>query len=368
MKIAYDNQIFFFEKYGGISRYFTSLINELIKTENHYKIFSCLYLNEYLSDLNHDTINGYKFSKYPNKTTRLLKASSSLINSIQISKWKPDILHETYYSYNKTYSKNIPTVITIHDMIHELYPLMFQKDDRTLINKRKSIERADKIICVSETTKRDLIYFYKVPESKISVIYHGFTYLNNNLEYFQNSRSIPNVPFLLYIGKRQGYKNFDNYIKAVSNSASLKKDFKLIFFGGGAFSEREINLFLELGFSKDDYFYFEGNDNLLHRLLKSASAFVYPSLYEGFGLPLLEAMYCDCPIVASNSGAISEIADDAAEYFDPYSLDDIAFTISKVVYSHERVENLINNGNNRINKFSWEQAAILTNSLYKNLL
>ncbi len=366
MKIAYDSQIFFFEKYGGISRYYTSLIKELIKTENSYKIFSYVYINEYLTDFEKKIIDGHKFIKYPNKTTSLLKASSSIVNKIQISNWKPDILHETFYSYNRTSPKNIPIVVTIHDMIHELYPEMFDKNDKTSINKRRSVERADKVICVSETTKHDLMRFFNVPDNKISVIYHGFTPFQDISE--TNSNSIPNQPYLLYIGKRKGYKNFEKYIKSISSSKSLRKDFKLLFFGGGAFTKTELGLFSELGFLENDYLYLEGNDYLLQNLLKSASAFVYPSLYEGFGLPLLEAMSCGCPIIASNTGSIPEIAKDAAEYFNPLSIDDIVSSIQNVVYSNERSNNLKFNSLIQINNYSWSKAANLTNNLYKNIL
>jgi len=367
MKIAYDNQIFFFEKYGGISRYFTSLINELVKTDNQYKIFSCIYLNEFLSQLDKKIINGCKFEKYPPKTTRILKYGSSILNNYNIINWKPDIIHETYYSLNRTYPKNIPIVLTIYDMIHELYPEMFSKADKTSINKKSAVDRADKIICISEKTKEDLITLFKVPENKISVIYLGYAPLLSEKNIFSYNLQIPSNPFLLYIGKRGGYKNFSNYIKSISNCKSLKKDFKLLFFGGGAFTISEKKMFFEFGFSEADFFYLEGNDYLLQYLLKSAAAFVYPSLYEGFGLPLLEAMQCGCPIVASNAGSIPEIAKDAAEYFDPSSIFDISNSIKNVVYSNDRTNVLKHNSKLQIKNYSWEKAAKLTNIEYENL-
>lgn len=368
MKVAYDNQIFFFEKYGGISRYFTSLIIELVKTENEYKIFSNVYLNEYLSELNEKNVSGLKFNKFPNKSTRFLKFISSIVNEIQIKNWKPDILHETFYSYSRTYSKKIPIVVTIHDMIHELYPELFDKSDKTSINKRRSVDRANKIICVSETTKNDLIRLFEVPESKVSVVHHGFT----QFKIYSDSDSVyldlPTEPYLLYIGKRGGYKNFCNYVKSVSISKILKKDFKLVFFGGGSFTKNEINIFFELGFLNSDFYYFEGDDLLLQNLLRKASAFIYPSLYEGFGLPLLEAMHLGCPIIASRSGSIPEIAKNAAKYFDPLSIEDMAFSIENVVYSNEFGNILKDNGHIQLKEYNWEKASILTNLVYKQLL
>jgi glycosyltransferase involved in cell wall biosynthesis len=367
LKIAYDNQIFFFEKYGGISRYYTSLLSELIKTEYEYKIFSSVYLNEYLTNFDKKIINGFKFEKYPPNTTTILNYLSKAINYSQISIWKPDIIHETFYSFNRTYSKNIPVIITIHDMIHELYPEMFNKNDKTTINKKRAVDRADRIICVSETTKQDLIRFFNVPENKISVINHGFTTLKNSLNNYKNSIDIPDLPYLLYIGKRGGYKNFDKYLHSISISKSLKKDFKLFFFGGGEFTKNEMNLFSQLGFSNVNFAYFEGDDDLLQNLLTKACAFIYPSLYEGFGLPLLEAMECECPIVASNTGSIPEIAKDAAEYFDPSSIVDIGNSIKNVVYSNERTNVLKHNSKLQIKNYSWEKAARLTNIEYENL-
>ena len=368
MKIAYDNQIFFIEKYGGISRYFTSLLNELVKTGNEYKIFSIVHVNEYLSHFDKKIINGLKFEKYPPKTTTILNHLSKIVNKVNLKSWKPDLIHETFYSLNRTYTKRSPIVITIHDMIHELYPSMFNNEDNTSIYKKSAVDRADKIICVSETTKRDLVNIFSVPENKIEVIYHGYTFLQNESNLLINLISVPEEPYLLYIGKRGGYKNFERYLNSISNTKTLKNDFKLIFFGGGSFTKNELNLFFKLGFDIDDFLYLEGDDSLLQSLLKNATAFIYPSLYEGFGLPLLEAMQCGCPIIASNSGSIPEIAKNAAEYFDPTSIDDMALNITKVVYSQERINVLKHNCQIQIKNYSWEKAATLTNSVYKKLL
>ena len=368
MKIAFDNQIFFFEKYGGISRYFTSLIKELIKTNNKYKVFSFFHKNEYLLDFDKSIINGFRFKNYPYKSTRILKFLSSSIDKFRVSQWSPDIIHETFYSSDYSYPKRTPVVITIHDMIHELYPEMFDKNDKTSLNKKIAIDRADKIICVSETTKNDLIKLYNTPKNKISVIHHGITTFSENLKVNQISSKIINEPYLLYVGKRDGYKNFSNYIKSINHNKSLKKDFKLVIFGGGDFTLKEKSLFARLGFSDNNFYYFDGCDTVLKNLLENAVAFIYPSLYEGFGLPLVEAMQFECPIIASNSGSIPEIAQQAAEYFNPNSFESMSEVINNVVYSSDKLKALKINGKDQIKNFSWEKTAQKTNKVYEEIL
>jgi glycosyltransferase involved in cell wall biosynthesis len=175
-------------------------------------------------------------------------------------------------------------------------------------------------------------------------------------------------PYLLYVGVRSGYKNFKLFLKGVSQSSKLLLEFDVISFGGGAFNTAELDYIKSLGFRHDQVGQLSGGDEVLNSLYKGAAAFVYPSLYEGFGLPLLEAMVCMCPIICSNSSSMPEVVGDAAEYFNPMITEDISVAIERVVFSESRSLELVEKGLGRVKKYSWKKCAQETLAVYKNLL
>jgi len=363
MKIAFDHQIFSSQKYGGISRYHVQLGEALNELGVDVKAFAPVHRNEYLN--NHPSLERGQFIKWvPPKTTRLIKYYNNIYGRFKIRNWSPDILHETYYSRRTVGNIDTPTVITVHDMIHELYPEFFTDSATTSEIKLKAIQRAEHVICISKNTKTDLIKFFDIAEEKISVVYHGCNMISNHAD----NQGIDDMePYLLYVGGRNNYKNFKNLLRAFGNSNSLKRDFNVIAFGGGDFLPEEKELLKEFDIF-DKVFQLSGDDQLLGRLYANAIAFVFPSLYEGFGMPVLEAMAHDCPITASNTSSIPEVAGKAAELFDPTDLDSIRSSIEKVVYSEEFKKELISKGNKQLKKFSWEKCAKETENVYKKIL
>ena len=147
-------------------------------------------------------------------------------------------------------------------------------------------------------------------------------------------------------------------------SQKIFKQFEIICFGGGRFTNIEWELFNQLGL-KERIKQFSGNDELLGQLYNSASVFVCPSLYEGFGLPLLEAMAHDCPVICSNTSSLPEVVGDAAELFDPFDIDSIGNALEKILFSTERREELINLGTHQLKHFSWKKCAEETLQIYK---
>ena len=145
-------------------------------------------------------------------------------------------------------------------------------------------------------------------------------------------------------------------------------NFNLICFGGGEFTKAELTLFKELGLKENQIRQCSGDDQLLARLYTSASVFVYPSLYEGFGIPPLEAMSYKCPVVCSDSSSIPEVVGDAGEFFDPYSIESISLAIERVVESNILSNDLIRKGNDRLKLFSWDKCANETLKVYKSLI
>ncbi|MEM2154884.1 MAG: glycosyltransferase family 1 protein, partial [Nitrososphaeria archaeon] len=147
----------------------------------------------------------------------------------------------------------------------------------------------------------------------------------------------------------------------------IKHDFKIVCFGGGLFSAEEIDLMIKLGLSEDQVIQISGDDKTLAHLYRNAAVFVYPSLYEGFGIPLLEAMSLGCPVICSNTSSFPEVAGNAAEFFDPYEADSIAVALENVLYSSEKSKHLVNLGYERVKNFSWEKCADETRSIYLSL-
>lgn len=366
MRIAFDCQTFTQQTYGGISRYFTRLAENFLLCDESIRIFAPLHINSYISSLPKETIHGRQIKCYPPKSARFFMAYNQFMSRRNIDKWHPDLVHETYYAKERSASKNCPTVITVYDMIHDLFQDNFSKKDHTAAIKKIAIARADHIICISENTKKDLIRLYGTESSKISVVLLGFDkfYKNNNKISIDSSRN----PYLLYVGARGGYKNFSGFLTAVASSKKLLSDFDIICFGGSRFSSAELSLINSLGFSDKQVQHIVGNDALLGRYYESARAFVYPSMYEGFGIPPLEAMAHQCPVISSNTSSMPEVIGNAGEYFTPSDTDDMRHAIEAVVYSDTRVASLKVLGAERLGYFSWSKCAQETLNIYRSIV
>ena len=366
MKIAFDHQTFNLQTYGGISRYYTILAQELLKQGQDVGVFAGVHRNNYLSTLPRDVVRGVKLPQYPPKSSRIFQVFNHYLANVQINHWQPDIVHETYYSFMPSPKTSLPRVTTVYDMIHELYPQMFSSRDNTTNWKRKTFERVEHIISISQSTKNDLIDIFGVEEDKISVIHLGVDLAFSHYYPEQDNESLR--PFLLYVGARRGYKNFHAVLQAFSNSNRLKNDFDLVAFGGGSFSHGELDVISSFGFDDKRVQQVGGSDEKLKELYHLASAFIYPSLYEGFGMPPLEAMACSCPVISSNTSSMPEVIGNAGEYFDPTNVDELMAAIEKVVYSSVRIEELRLLGQERVKSFSWEKTATKTLDVYRKIV
>lgn len=368
MKIAYDYQTFTVQKYGGISRYFFQLTKHISRTEHDAEIFSPLYINNYINNLPKGLVNG-KFvdAKYIDKIpkkSRIIGGINRVLSNRQIDLFNPDIVHETFYSKYRTYKKSKCTVITVYDMIHELFDYYLPPHHKGWHEKKDAINRADHIICISEHTRKDLIELFDVDIDKTSVVHLAY----DSSETIENNRSDDKRPFLLYVGWREWYKNFKPFLKSISRSKSIMNDFDIIAFGGGVFSFEELKLMRKLGFRDGQVKQISGGDDLLAKYYSKARAFVFPSLYEGFGLPPLEAMSYNCPVISSNASCMPEVIGDAAEYFDPNNLDEMLESVEKTVYSDSRINELVLLGKQQIEKYSWQKCASETLSIYKSII
>ena len=279
----------------------------------------------------------------------------------------PDIVHETYYYKYGLGPRRARRVLTIYDMIHEKFAASFLRTDKTARYKALAAERADHVVCISESTRRDVSEILRLPPDKTSVIYLGFDLMKDSHDRVNDAAVPLSEPYLLYVGKRGGYKNFLRLLEAYAASSQLKAHYRLICFGGGGFTTDELKTIHALGMDEHHVRQFGGNDQLLAKFYKHASAFIFPSLYEGFGLPPLEAMSQDCPVVCSHTSSIPEVVGDAGEYFDPGDVEAIRVAIERVVMSDSHREQLIAKGHERLKCFSWNRCAAETLDVYRKL-
>lgn len=330
-------------------------------------VVSPLYINAYLQSVAGGVcVTGKNFPAI-RRAGRLFRAANELVAPALMRNLSPDIVHETYYSKNRCAPEKSRVVLTVFDMIHERYPTSFPLWDNTSKEKAIAVKRADHIICISEQTRSDLIDILNVSPLVTSVVPLGFSLTRGDVDTTTDS-AVSNRPFLLYVGGRSGYKNFDRFIRAFASNQLLRNAFDIIAFGGGSFSRDELQLFSELFLPNGSVRQVAGGDARLAELYRGAAVFVYPSLYEGFGIPPLEAMSFDCPVVCSNTSSIPEVVGDAACFFDPTDVSSIESALVNVTGSNALRLSLIARGRDRIKMFSWEKCALETVDIYKKVL
>lgn len=367
MKVAFDYQIFSSQRFGGISRYFFELANHLAALQQEQ--VSCLinspvYKNHYLQYSNKELkIIGASVPAIPG-TGRIYREINRFISKLAFLRWRPDIVHETYYSPKSVAPSGTKVVLTVYDMIHELYPECFSARDRTTEYKKKAVKRAHHVICISENTQKDLIRLFGVAPEKTTVVHLGFALTQCG----QAALPLQKRPFILYVGSRHGYKNFERLVAAYASSPELRDNYDLIAFGGGAFKPQEFEMIRRLHVPLTQVREMSGDDGVLAALYSQAAMFVYPSLYEGFGIPPLEAMSFDCPVASSNTSSIPEVVGNAAIQFDPLDADSIANSLVSLASNSALRAQLIERGRARVMMFSWEQCAQQTLGVYRALL
>jgi glycosyltransferase involved in cell wall biosynthesis len=363
MKILYDHQIFTGQKYGGISRYFIELYSYLLKTGTVKPKISVIYSENAYFQAMFPKRSVLPKRNFPGKSTGI-KLINDYYSKECLIKGNFEIFHPTYYNpYFLKFLKTKPYVLTVYDMIHELFPNMTEAD-QTPVQKKNLIEHATKIIAISENTKTDIINFYTIDPAIIEVIP-----LATSL-HIQNTEIASKLPqkFILFVGNRSFYKNFEFFTRSISSLISDQNDLYLICAGGGIFSDAEIRLFVSLNMTGKVIHHPIINDKILSQLYQKAILFAFPSLYEGFGIPILEAFSCGCPVAASNCSSIPEVGGDAVMYFDPNDSDSIEKVVGDILMDKGLKDSLRILGYQRLKQFSWQKTAELTKKLYDDII
>ena len=361
MKILYDGVIYNTQPTGGINRYFANLIDglpsDIAPSLTTHQIPSVTWPQS-------PRLKVLQYRKFrPRRVSN--KLEKFYFNRVA-SPGNFDVFHPTYYA--PLVSRNwddyhCPIVITVYDMIHELFADELDPTGGFGQQKKQAIAAADVVLCISKHTKSDLIKHYGVRESKIKVTYLAAD-LNADLSH--GAEAVPKRPYFLYIGTRTSYKNFAGLIKALSQVVQTNVDFVLCVVGS-PFTETEKNSIANHGLSANVEHVGYANDNYLAKLYRCSLAFVYPSLYEGFGIPPLEAMQCGTVVVAANVSSIPEVVGDGGLLFDPHASDELSDILLALLDGSIAREPLIARGHQRAKLFSWEKTVAETVGVYRSL-
>lgn len=357
MDILIDDQIFSLQKFGGISRYFVEIMNRMPDDIN--VINATLLSDNYFLKEDAGKIGQCISLPHLWKKKRIYSGVNGWLRNKLLKKGEYDLFHPTYFDPYFLGVVKRPYVITVHDMIYERFPELFSKDDPTIEQKRKTITGADRIIAISEYTKADVMDIYGIPEDRIDVIYHGHSMNAGSPE------AVDGLPqhYVLYVGQRYHYKNFDRFLMAFGQLHDRHRDVHLLCTGRN-FSDAEREKISRLGLEGYVSCRFV-TDNQLAYLYKNALCFAFPSLYEGFGIPILESFAMGCPVLLSDASCFPEVAGDSAVYFNPYEVDSMASALIKTVEDSDLRASLKTKGFERLSNYSWEKTAKETAELYR---
>ena len=361
MRVALDEQIFAIQAYGGISRMFAELAAAFaagVDPDVSLVPINAAVVNRYvLDDPALARALGVRAAR--NQWTGL----AGYFGRVR-RRSDADIVHNTFYlPHGLMPTGSARRIVTIHDMIPELMPHTRRRLDFITL-KRRYVSNADHIICVSEATKQDLLKVYGIPRAPISVVHHGV-----------DPRFRPDVPkedflprrYVLFVGHRRSYKDADVLFRAFAALVREHPEMELLCVGGDDLSGGERAWLAELGIAdrvRQRYL----SDEQMASAYAHAEMFVFPSHFEGFGLPVLEAMACGTPAIIARATALPEVGGDAVAYFEPGDHDELARVMLELLEDPNRRAGLRERGLERVREFTWRAAAERTAAVYRAAL
>jgi glycosyltransferase involved in cell wall biosynthesis len=360
MRVFFDGEIFTKQRYGGVSMMFRELASRLPVLDSSVKITTFRFPD----DLASATLRRREWYFVP-KVGGFLRRLDSVALGTHARQAAPDIYHPTFYRIPA--DLNMPVVVTIHDLIPRFFDDVAGAENMRRA-KDRALARADHVIAVSENTRDDLLELTPLGKDTVSVVYPAPNPKFREAAPRPETLHVP-IPseYLLYVGGRQSYKNFLKLLDAYGSWRENDR-YALVCAGGrNHWSDKEQNRIENYAIGDRVHLFPDIDDRALHTLYDGASALVYPSLYEGFGIPPLEAMCCDTPVIAADRASIPEVVGDAALLVDPSSVVAIREALSAVLKPQVRAE-LIANGSERVSRFTWVRTTRETLSVYKQLL
>jgi glycosyltransferase involved in cell wall biosynthesis len=372
MKVLVDGIIYRLQPHGGISRTYSEILPRMCDQEISLRITLLVEgaakqsLPEHPQITKRQIPHVTRFMRPGRYWNPIKTRIRRVVQGCEVGNGEEEIWHSTYYT--RPWKWRGKQVVTVHDMMPELFPIYFQglENRQHRKEKRLCVERADVVICVSESTRRDVINIYGISSKSTVVIPHGygaaFRWLENDVS---KSLQLPiDKMFVLYVGSRARYKNVDMLLHAYSRW-QLRKDIMLVFVGA-AWSSDEENRLRALGIHQNVCLLSNVDDEFLSQLYNRAVALIYPSIYEGFGIPLLEAMACGCPIIASRIPSTIEVAGQCPIYFDPDDVDELLNTFDIVLFEGRQSER-VKVGFGKVKPYSWDNTAAETLNVYRNI-
>uniref|UniRef100_UPI002FE1069D GDP-mannose 4,6-dehydratase n=1 Tax=Helicobacter typhlonius TaxID=76936 RepID=UPI002FE1069D len=348
LKVIYSHDIFSSQFVGGISRYIFELYRQ-----NPNAIIPLFYSeNLYLGK--------HSKKRYFKGKNRIIWYLNESIERYMLKKGDFSIYHLSYYKHFIK-PKNALVVVSVYDMIHEIYAhSYFKHDTKTSSLKALNCTQADGIIAISHQTKKDIVRFLHIPPHKIKVIYLG-----QSLEKKDTKIALPDF-YVLFVGNRTGYKNFNTFAKAIKILVEKYPHIQALCVGSH-FDGDEKKFLDSLGVTSH-FISYGAQDDELYSLYANAICFVFPSLYEGFGIPILESFFAHCPAILSDIEVFREIAQDCALYFDPHNPKALASQIELILNDTQLKQSLVALADKRLEDFSWKKTYEQTLAFYKELM
>ena len=336
-----DGIIFSLQNHGGISVYFSELLKLLTEENEEHRL------------LIESSIRPINLSQLPTKYIDSRQARwAERYRSCRLDK-PTTVFHSSYY--RKSNRANIPTVMTVYDFVYERYIGGVKRYVHS-IQKNSAIRSAQSVICISQATKDDLLHYVgEIPGQSVHVIHCGVSKVFRPLEL-----EPPKKPYMLFVGQRGGYKNFRLAVAALE----LLPDMEMVCVGGGSLQRTELDGSSSKTHERIRHAGYVDNEGL-NRLYNQAACLVYPSSYEGFGIPVIEAMRAGCPVVSLNCDAVVEVGKDALTIAEEHDAKAVADSVNKTRSSARG--QIISRGFEISSQYSWQEAHRQTLEVYRSL-
>lgn len=371
LEVVIEGSIYQHQSRGGISRLFSEILPRMCEMDESLCITLLTEgkLKQTLPEHSHITRRAIPSARRYLRPGRLWKPIippvRRFVRRLWIGHGEGQIWHSTYFTLPESWDGM--QVVTVHDLIYERFTHLFDGpiNDQLREQKRRCVQAADAVICVSKTTCQDVQHFYGLDINHTCVISPGCSDVFRQLEPGRDGLEVPTrEPFLLYVGARPYYKNFDGLAQAYS-AWSHRKEVAL-FVVGRPWSADEERYLVKLGIRDRVHLLTDIDDEELCRLYNRAVSFVHPSLYEGFGITLLEAMASGCPVVASRIPSTVEVAGECPVYFEPTDVESLlaAFDLS---LSEGRNSWRVQTGLDLAKRFTWHETSRQTLGVYHAL-